>query len=168
MDFKIRNEESNDIEQVREVVRAAFPTEVESKLVDTLRKSGKAVISLVAAHDDRVLGHVLFSPVSTTPPGKAIGIGLAPVAVWPDVQSRGIGSALIREGLRLGKELAYDYCVVLGEPKYYGRFGFERAGQLGLQNEYGVDAEFMVIHFTGRKVRPGLVRYAPEFALFSV
>ena len=169
MDFIIRNEETKDIDQVRETVRAAFPTDAESKLVDALRANGKAVVSLVAAEDDnQVLGHILFSPVSTTPPTEAKGIGLAPVAVRPDVQSRGIGSRLIREGLRIGKELAYDYCVVLGDPKYYRRFGFEKAGQFGLQNEYGVDDEFMVIHFTERDIAPGLVRYAPEFALFCV
>lgn len=169
MDFKIRTEATKDIEQVRETVRAAFPTDAESKLVDALRKNGKAVISLVAAEGgDQVLGHVLFSPVSTTPPTEAKGIGLAPVAVRPDAQSRGIGSGLIREGLRLGKELGYDYCVVLGDSKYYGRFGFEKASQFGLQNEYGADDEFMVIRFTQRAVAPGLVRYAREFALFSV
>jgi len=169
MDFTIRNEETKDIQHVRAIVRAAFPTEAESKLVDALRENGKAVISLVAAEDDnQILGHLLFSSVSTTPPGEAKGIGLAPVAVRPDIQSRGIGSALIREVLGLGTELAYDYCVVLGNPKYYGRFGFEQASQFGLQNEYGVDDEFMVIRFTQRDLAPGLVRYAPEFALFSV
>ena len=77
-----------------------------------------------------MLGHILFSPVSTSPPGEAKGIGLAPVAVRPDVQSHGIGSQLIREGLRLCQELGYDYCVVLGDPKYYHRFGFEKASEL--------------------------------------
>lgn len=167
METKIRKEETKDIKQVREILRAAFPTDEESRLVDALRANGKAVISLVAVRAEQVLGHILFSPVSTTPPGEAKGIGLAPVAVHPDVQSQGIGSRLIHEGLRLCEELGYDYCVVLGDPKYYQRFGFEKAGTFGLQNEYGVDDEFMIIGFSGDTVQ-GLVRYAPEFAMFSV
>jgi len=167
MNIKIRNEEEKDVEQVREIVCSAFPTDAESKLVDALRANGNAIISLVAANGNEVLGHILFSPVSTTPPSDAKGIGLAPVAVDPSAQSQGIGSQLIREGLRLGKELGYDYCVVLGGPKYYQRFGFEKASPFGIRNEYGVDDEFMIIRFSERGVM-GLVQYAYEFAEFSV
>ena len=167
MEIKIRNEEAKDIEPIRKVVRAAFPSDVESKLVDVLRANGKATISLVAVDGDDVLGHILFSPVTTTPPSDAKGIGLAPVAVRPDVQSQGIGSKLIQEGLRLCRELAFDYCVVLGAPRYYQRFGFEKASQFGIRNEYGVDHEFMVMHFSERGVA-GLVQYTSEFAVFSV
>jgi len=167
MEINIRNEETKDIEQVREILRATFPSDAESKLVDALRANGKAIISLVAVNGDQVLGHILFSPVSTTPPSEARGIGLAPVAVQPNVQVRGIGSQLIREGLRLCQELGYDYCVVLGGPKYYQRFGFERASQFSVQNEYGVDDEFMLIRFSDHGVA-GLVKYASEFAMFSV
>jgi putative acetyltransferase len=67
----------------------------------------------------------------------------------------------------LCQELGYDYCVVLGDPKYYQRFGFEKASPLGIRNEYGVDDEFMLIRFTERGVA-GLVQYAPEFNMFSV
>lgn len=169
MDIKIRNEEGKDIEQVRAILRATFPTDAESRLVDALRANGKAVISLVAAaNDDVVLGHILFSPVSTTPPSDGRGIGLAPVAVRPDVQSLGIGSRLIHEGLRLGRKLEYDYCVVLGSPKYYQRFGFEKASSSGLQNEYGVDDEFMAICCSDRAPVVGTIKYAPEFSMFSV
>ena len=167
MEVKIRNEETNDIEQVREIVRTAFPSHAESRLVDALRANGKAILSLVAMNGAEVLGHILFSPVITAPPSDAKGIGLAPVAVRPDVQSQGIGSRLIREGLHLCQEQGFDYCVVLGGPKYYQRFGFEKASPFGIRNEYGVDDEFMVIHFSNRDVA-GLVQYAPEFALFSV
>ena len=168
MESTIRDEETKDIEQVQQIVRAAFHTDVESRLVDALRTNGKAIISLVAVEEERVLGHILFSPVSTSPPNEARGLGLAPVVVQPDVQLQGVGSALIREGLHRCRELGYDYCVVLGDPNYYGRFGFEKASQFGLRNEYGVDAEFMVIRFSEIEPPHGLVRYAPEFALFSV
>jgi putative acetyltransferase len=167
MHITIRNEESNDIGQVRAILRAAFPSDAESKLVDLLRSNGKATISLVAVDGNEVLGHILFSPVSTTPPTNAKGIGLAPVAVRTEMQSQGIGSRLIREGVRLCQELDFDYCVVLGSPQYYQRFGFEKASQFGIQNEYGVDDEFMVLHFTECDVT-GLVRYAPEFGELAV
>ena len=166
MDFNIRNEEPKDFDQVRAILHATFPTDAESKLVDALRANGKAIISLVAAHNEEVLGHVLFSHV-TTPPSNAKGIGLAPVAVRPDVQFHGIGSRLVREGLHLCQEFGFDYCVVLGDPKYYQRFGFEQASNFGVANQYGVDEEFMLIRFSDCEVA-GLVRYAPEFAEFSV
>lgn len=172
MEIEIRKEEDKHIKAVREIVRAAFPTEAESKLVDALRANGKAAISLVAVSDEKVLGHILFSPVSTTPPGEARGLGLAPIAVHPEAQSQGIGSQLIREGLRVCEELGFDYCVVLGGPKYYRRFGFKKASTYGLQNEYGVDEEFMVIRFgNGSPPAPtpgALVKYALEFGLFLV
>ena len=167
MDITIRDEEAKDIAQVRGIVRAAFPGYAESKLVDALRENGKAIVSLVALNGDEVLGHILFSPVTTAPPSEGKGIGLAPVAVRPDVQSQGIGSRLIREGLQACKELGFDYCVVLGSPDYYQRFGFERASPLGIRNEYGVDHEFMVIRFAGRGVS-GLIQYSSEFSMFSV
>jgi len=167
MDINIRNEEAEDIEQVREIVCAAFPTDAESRLVDALRANGKATISLVAVRGNEILGHILFSPVTTTPPSDAKGIGLAPVAVRPDVQLQGIGSRLIHEGLRLAQELGFDYCVVLGGSRYYQRFGFERASNSDIRNEYGVDDEFMVIHFSTHRAA-GLVQYASEFAMFSV
>src|SRR5262245_15692250 len=106
MEFHIRNEEPKDIDQVRGILQAAFPTGAESKLVDALR----------------TISHVITSPHSIPR-----GIGLAPVAVRPEVQSHGIGSQLIREGLRRCRELGFDYCVVLGNPEYYRRFGFEKA-----------------------------------------
>ena len=167
MDIQIRSEEARDIEQVREIVRAAFPGDAESKLVDAIRTNGKASISLVAAKGDEVLGYILFSPVSATPPSEAKGLGLAPVAVHPEVQSQGIGSKLILEGLHLCRELGCDYCVVLGSPKYYHRFGFEKASPFGIRNEYGVDDEFMIVHFSEHRAT-GLVQYASEFAMFSV
>jgi putative acetyltransferase len=167
MEYIIREEQANDVEQVRFVLQSAFSTEAESKLVDALRANGKAIISLVAVCAEEILGHILFSPVTTSPPTNAIGIGLAPVAVLPNAQSQGIGSQLILTGLKLCQELGFDYCVVLGSPEYYHRFGFESASDYDLENEYGAGDEFMVQQFTANKAS-GLVQYAPEFALFSL
>lgn len=167
MEFQIRREEYKDIDQVRAILQATFPTDAESKLVDALRANGKAIVSLVAVHGEAVLGHILFNAVTTSPPSGPKGIGLAPVAVRPDVQTQGIGSELIRGGLRLCQELGFDYCVVLGNPKYYRRFGFEKASDLGIGNEYGADEEFMLIKFLACEVS-GVVKYMSEFAVFSV
>ena len=168
METHIRNETSSDIAQVGEIVRLAFPTDAESRLVDALRANGKAIISLVATQQDKILGHILFSPVTTTPPSDARGLGLAPVAVQPNAQGKGIGSQLIREGLRLCQQLGYDYCVVLGNPNYYQRFGFETASHFGMQNEYGLNHEFMVARLSNRELATGLIRYSSEFGLFSL
>jgi putative acetyltransferase len=108
MEIKIRNEEANYIEQVTAILGGAFPTEAESKLVNALRANGKAIISVVTADEEQVLGHILFSAVSTTPSSETHGIGLAPVAVHPHFQSQGIASRLIDEGLCLTKELGYE------------------------------------------------------------
>ena len=167
MEYIIRYEQEKDYEQVRAILQMTFPSEAESRLVDALRTNGKAIISLVAVCGEDVVGHIMYSPVSTTPPGEAKGIGLAPVAVHPDLQSQGIGSKLIATGLQLCRKLGYDFCVVLGDPNYFQRFGFEAASRFGLENEYGVDEEFMVIRFSDREVF-GLVKYSLEFALFSV
>jgi putative acetyltransferase len=167
VEIQIRHEETQDIEQIQQILLSAFPTEAESKLVDALQANGKGIISLVASKGDEVLGHILFSPVTTTPASDAKGLGLAPVAVRPDVQFQGIGARLIREGLQVCRELGCDYCVVLGDPHYYQRFGFEKASRSGIRNEYGVDEECMVLRFSDSTVA-GVVQFAPEFGGFSV
>jgi putative acetyltransferase len=167
MNILIRNETDKDHSAVEQIHKAAFRTDAESTVVNAIRANGNAVISLAAVVENNIVGHILFSPVSTHPPAPEKGLGLAPVVVLPEFHSQGIGSALIRAGLEECRRLSFDYAVVLGAPKYYMRFGFEKASLFGLQNEYGVDDEFMVIKF---KALPagGLVKYTPEFASFSV
>lgn len=160
---RVRPETAGDADAVRAVHVAAFPTPLEARLVDALRAAGKAVISLVAELDDAVVGHVLFSPVSVAR-GARRGLGLAPVAVLPRVQRRGVGSRLIGAGLAAAAALGQDFVVVLGEPDYYQRFGFATASRFGLLNAYGVDAPFMAlaVHADGFEGVSGLVSYAPE------
>jgi putative acetyltransferase len=164
-----RPETGADVAGIRAVHLAAFPSALESKLVDALRAAGKAVISLVAEADAHVVGHVLFSPVSVER-ATARGLGLAPVAVLPDHQRRGIGTRLIRAGLARATTLGYDFVAVLGEPDYYRRFGFQTASGLGLGNEYGVDESFMALALstTGLTGVWGLVRYEPEFTAVTL
>lgn len=167
MNILIRPETVTDLSAVDEILRAAFPSDAECKVVNAIRQNGNATISLVAELDGNVVGHILFSPVSTHPSTPERGLGLAPVAVHPIHHSKGIGSQLIRAGLNLCRELEFDYVVVLGSPKYYSRFGFKKASEAMLQNEYGVDEEFMALPIS-RLPRSGLVKYSPEFSLFSV
>jgi putative acetyltransferase len=167
MKIIIRSETPEDYAAVEAIHLSAFRTDAESKVVNAIRENGNAAISLVAIVNENVVGHILFSPVHTHPPTPEQGLGLAPLAVLPTYHKQSVGSQLIRAGLEQCRELGYDYAVVLGGPKYYMRFGFEKASDFGLKNEYGVDAEFMALKF---KAFPagGLVKYTPEFSLFSV
>jgi putative acetyltransferase len=122
---------------------------------------------LVAVLDAQIAGHILFSAVSFEPAQPHLNVvGLAPLAVLPDCQNRGIGSRLIVEGLEMCRAAGCDAVVVLGHPPYYSRFGFVRASDRGLGNEYGADDAFMLIEFK-RGALDGLkatVKYQPEFA----
>jgi putative acetyltransferase len=104
--------------------RAAHSNQTEAKIVDILRADGALSLSLVATEAGHVLGHAAFSPVTFE--GSAGGwYGLGPVSVWPSRQRRGVGQALIRDGLRSLQAMPAAGCAVLGEPGYYGRFRFE-------------------------------------------
>lgn len=163
-----RLEAPGDIAAIQAVNQAAFPTDAEARLVDALRASGRLLISLVAVDAGQIVGHIAFSPVRlSADPGAGEGLGLAPLAVVPAHQRRGIGSRLVREGLAACAGAGFAFVVVLGDPGYYSRFGFARARDHSLDNEYGVDEEFMVLALqpSGIPSTPGVVRYAPEFAL---
>jgi putative acetyltransferase len=160
----IRSEREADAAAIHNVHGRAFPSQTEARLVAALRAHGKASVSLVAEVGGQIVGHILFSPVTLV--GHAIeGVGLAPVAVVPEYQKRGIGGRLIREGLDLCTRKGIRFVVVLGDPAYYQRFGFLRATDHRLLNEYGVDEQFMVTELQRGVLPPsgGLVRYAPEF-----
>ena len=166
----IRPEEPGDLDAIRSVHAAAFPTDLESRLVDALRASGKATISLVAEYGEEIAGHILMSPVTLDPPAPgARGLGLAPVAVAPAFQSRGIGGDLIRRGLVLAAKAGYGFVVVLGEPGYYERFGFRKASSFGIGNDYGVDDPFMALELVPGALTglSGVASYAPEFGMFG-
>ncbi|HET9831751.1 MAG TPA: N-acetyltransferase [Vicinamibacterales bacterium] len=163
---EIRAERTDDVVAIRDVNLHAFGGPGESRLVDALRAANKAVVSLVAEADGQVVGHILFSPVTITNcPLSFRGVGLAPMSVLPEFQSRGIGSRLVREGLAACKQAGYDIVVVLGHVGYYPRFGFARATDHGLENEYGAVDAFMVLELNkgALKTISGLVRFAPEF-----
>lgn len=160
----IRLEDACDTPAIREIHVASFPSDAEARLVELLRDSGHLTVSLVANLDGKVVGHVAFSPVSTF--GSAAGVGLAPLAVLPAFRRKGIGGDLVTCGLRACASLGYGWAVVLGDPRYYSRFGFVGAAALGLVDEYGGGDAFQVIELVDGRMPAGagLVRYGPEFA----
>ena len=162
----IRDEEVGDIGAIRRVHELAFDSTAEADLVDLLRLKGKATISLVAEEDGEIMGHVLFSPVEidrSTPGWNTLG--LAPIGVRPERQRQGIGKALVWEGLARCRSIGAMAVVVLGDPNYYTQFGFKRAKDFGLGNEYQVEDEFMAIELAQGTLAEveGTVRYAQEF-----
>ena len=163
----VRPEEADDVAGIFAVHAAAFPSDAEARLVDALRAAGRLAISLVAEDDGRVVGHVAFSPVSVG--GATGGLGLAPLAVAPGSQRRGIGGELVRAGLAAAARAGAGFVVVLGHPAYYPRFGFRLASDCGLGNEYGAGEAFMVAELRdgGLPAGGGLVRYGPEFAAWT-
>jgi putative acetyltransferase len=163
----IRPEEASDVAAIYAVHASAFPTDAEARLVDTLRAAGRLSVTLVAEDGGRIVGHVAFSPVSLA--GAAAGLGLAPLAVTPDRQRTGIGGRLVRAGLAAAANAGAQFVVLLGHPGYYPRFGFRRAAEVGLGNEYGADEAFMVLELRSGSLPAagGLVRYGPEFAAWG-
>jgi putative acetyltransferase len=166
--IEVRTEKPEDLAAIREVQLQAFsPSLNEACLVELLREAGKAPISLVALSDGQIVGHGLFSPVTIdpAPPGTLRGLGLAPIGVLPAFQRQGMGKRLIEQGLQDCKRGGYDFVVVLGDPRYYARFGFARAKDYQLENEYGVDEPFRVLELRPGALRnvEGTVKYEPEF-----
>ncbi len=121
--MQIRKEKDEDAPQIRKLLKDAFSGDAEANLVDELRRDGDIELSLVAVNDvDEVVGSVVFSRMSEAP---FRALGLAPVAVRADSRRKGIAADLIREGLRLAKESVWHAAFVLGDNRYYGRFGFD-------------------------------------------
>ncbi|MBP7001083.1 GNAT family N-acetyltransferase [Amaricoccus sp.] len=138
---------------------AAHASGTEGAIVDALREAGALALSLVAEEGGAIVGHVAFSPVAI--PGAAGWFGLGPVAVRPDRQGRGIGAALIRDGLARLEAMGAQGCVLLGDPGYYRRFGFAPDPRLrfeGAPPEY-----FLRLAFPGAAPAAGAVAFHAAF-----
>jgi putative acetyltransferase len=162
----IRIEEQADYLQIYAVNASAFETPAEANLVDVLRREAHPVISLVADDGGTIVGHIMFSPVllSGHPDLKIIGLG--PMAVVPEFQQKGIGSALIKTGIEKCKALGYGGVIVLGHSGYYPRFGFVPAVQYGISCEFDVPEEvFMVLELQQGYLEGahGIIRYHSAF-----
>ena len=163
--MEIRPERPGDEAAVAKLIEAAFANAehrdgTEASIVEQLRTAGAMTVALVAEDEGRPVGHIAFSPVTIG--GKEMGwFGLGPVAVLPDWQRRGIGSSMIEQGLDRLRALGAQGCVLVGEPAYYGRFGFAADDRLifpGLPPEY-----FQALSFGG-ELPIGTVAYHPAFS----
>jgi putative acetyltransferase len=165
--MQIRAEQPADVAAVHAVNRAAFETTTEADLVDALRVQAEPMISLVAEDAGSIVGHICFSPVTLSGHAELKIMGLAPMAVLPAEQRRGIGSALVRAGLERCRQLGSAAVVVLGHPEYYPRFGFVPASRFGIGSEYDVpDDVFMALELEAGILngKSGTIRYHAAFA----
>ena len=164
MNISVRNERVDDIETISRLTEAAFRNEEHSShteqfIVNALRRAGRLTISLVAEEGEVIVGHVAISPV-TLSSGATGWYGLGPISVWPGHHGQGIGSTLMRAALGELKRMGGAGCVLLGDPGYYGRFGFEvRPGLVlpGVPPEY-----FQALSFDG-ELPTGSVSYHEAF-----
>ena len=147
----IRAENENDRAAVYSVNASAFESPAEAILVNALRKQAQPIVSLVAEESGEVVGHIMFSPVSLSGFASLNAFGLAPMAVAPEYQGKGIGSALVRAGLEQCKLLGFTAVVVLGHSDYYPRFGFSPSSRFGIDSEYEVPEDV----FMAMELQPG-------------
>ena len=166
---EIREEREADYDAVRIVNDRAFGMPEEGRIVNKLRQICEGTLSLVAVLDEKIVGHIFFSPAIIDNEDKQIvGMGLAPMAVLPEFQNQGIGSLLVREGLRRIGETDCPFIIVVGHADYYPRFGFERASKYGLKCQWsGVpDEAFMVLWLDESMMNQvsGVARYRDEFS----
>lgn len=163
---RIRDEAPADRDDIRAVHGAGFGRAAEADLVDALRRDGTAIVSLVAAADGRIVGHALFSALRIERHGGTVrAAALAPLAVRPEWQRRGIGAALVRHGIARCRARGCAGVIVVGDPAYYGRFGFAAACVAGLLSPYAGPA-FLGLEFEAGAFAcsPGTVRYPEPFA----
>ena len=170
----VRPERPADEAAVRAVNVAAFGrpgTETdEADLVDAIRRNGNVIVSLVAEREGEVVGHALFSPLTITAEDGSTWThpALGPLAVLPEHQRRGVGSALMRAGIEACRDRGYGAVFLLGHVSYYPRFGFQPARPLGIVYDDGRDS-FMVLELQPGALAgvSGRARFSPEFDAFS-
>ncbi len=167
--MRIRSETEADLVAIGEVNRVAFGGEREARLVDELRAAGYARLSVVAAEDGRIVGHVMLSEAGIqTENGPIEALALGPVGMLPDRQGEGIGSALIREALSRWARAGHRIVVLVGHPGYYPRFGFSAGLAENPSFAYSGKA-FMALELAPGVLSgaSGRLRFAPPFERVS-
>ena len=164
MSFRIQPESSEDSDGIRAVHLAAFPTAAEADLVKMLHDDLDSEISLVAKDGPQVVGHVMLSRMQAEGDGRTYrALGLGPVAVVPELQRQGIGSALIDESIRLAEQRGEEIVFLVGEPDYYRRFGFSPEAAAPFASPYA-GPYFMAKAFGSPPPASGTAAYPPAFA----
>jgi putative acetyltransferase len=159
----VRAVHAADHAAIHKVVTAAFGQPDEADLVDALRADGDALVELVAEEAGEIVGHILFSPMTAEPAASIAA--LAPLAVTPDRQKDGVGSALTYAGLEACRAARVEAVIVLGHPEYYPRFGFSALRALSVTAPFSGPA-FMALELEpGVLETPRTVRYAPAFGI---
>ena len=161
----IREERETDAEGIHRLHCVAFPSHAEANLVDRLRSDRAVCASIVAASQELIVGHALFSHAAIEYPSGPLAVGaLGPVAVLPDRQRRGTGDAVIRAGLARCWALGLPAVIVLGHPRYYGRFGFQRADTWAIRCEFNAPPEAFMIAWAATPIPgPAVAKYHPAF-----
>lgn len=160
--MSIRAATPRDREAIRRVEEHAFGQQAEAGLVDALVTDGDVVVELVAEEDGQVVGHVLFSRLFVRKGAKKFAaVALAPLAVEPSFHGSGIGGALIREAHIRLKSAGETLSVVLGDPVYYGRFGYSHARAEKFESDY--QGEALQALAWGEAPDTGRLVYAPAF-----
>ncbi|MBM3519235.1 MAG: N-acetyltransferase [Alphaproteobacteria bacterium] len=163
----LRDERPEDRASVLDINRKAFGGEEEVRLIEALARDGDIVLSLVAEEEGGILGHILMSRLALTVDGRDVrALALAPMAVVPDMQRRGIGSALVREALARAGSLGFQAVIVLGHKAYYPRFGFDHGCVAKIASPYTQYEEFMGLELASGVLtgKPGSCRYARAFS----
>jgi putative acetyltransferase len=162
----MRLEQPADAPQVRDLLEASFPGQGEAILVDRLRSEGKLVLSLVAEDGGVVVGYIAFARIQIEEDeGRFAAVALAPLAVYPDYQSQGVASGLVREAHACLAALGETLSVVLGEPGYYGRFGYSNRRVARFESEY--QSPYLMGLSFGAAPREGRLVYPAAFAALS-
>lgn len=163
----IRKETAKDIQDIRKLNDLVFSGPVEGTIVDAIRKRTPESLSLVAVMNGKIVGHIFFSPVEITGLKGIQAMGLGPMAVLPEYQKQGIGTALIKQGITQLQESGCILVVVLGHAEYYPRFGFSSASSHGLKCQWdGVPDSAFMVRFLKKEadgVLSGTVKYMSEF-----
>jgi putative acetyltransferase len=164
----VRAENPGDVASIRDLTRIAFAekafsSKTEPLIVDALREAAALSVSLVGVLEGRVVGHVAFSPV-TVSEGRGAWYVLGPISVAPALQRRGIGSRLVNEGLSRLRDREAAGCVLVGNPRYYTRFGFQHDPTLILEN-WPAEVS-LVVRFRPGEDR-GVVTFHPAFSARS-
>jgi putative acetyltransferase len=146
----IRKEQPSDHQQIWVLNSVSYASDAEANLVNDLRGSGCEFLSLVAVIDQRIVGHILFTPVELLDDLYQINdariMGLAPMAVAEDFRKQGVGTELIKAGLQFCRDLDYDAVTVLGHPGYYPKFGFVPSNNYNIKSEFDVPEEVFMVH----------------------
>lgn len=169
--LEIRQENVNDYEEVYHVIKTAFEKAEhsdgnEQDLVVALRESNSFIpeLSLVAVYENKIIGYVLFTKIKIE---DSTELALAPLAVLPEYQRKGIGTSLVKEGHRIAKQLHYNYAVVLGSNAYYSKLGYISASKYNIKAPFDIEDEYFMAIQLNEKAKPikGMVEYDKVFGI---